>query len=302
LKRAHFPATLRPGSYGCGVTKHFPPNEVRFFLTDPTPCPYLPGRRERKVFTSLHALAPMPGALDAFATQPSPPGAEPDGPDPNTMHNVLTNAGFRRSQHIAYRPACDACSACVPVRIPVEQFDFSRRWRRILARNADVHAFLRPSQATEEQFWLLRRYLEDRHPKGGMSAMSMLDYAAMVEDTVVRSHVVEYRLHEGREAGDLAAAALVDVLRDGLSLVYSFFDPALAARSLGAFTILHHVDTARRAGLRYVYLGYWVRGSAKMAYKAQYQPLEALRGERWEPLVVQPSPAAAKHRTARGRF
>lgn len=281
------------------MTKHFSPNEVRFYLTDPTPCPYLPGRRERKVFTTLLAFAPLPGALDAFA----PPGnhtlEEADGPDPNRVHDVLTNAGFRRSQHIAYRPACDACSACVAVRIPVEQFDFSRRWRRIMGRNADVQAFLRPPMATEEQYWLLRSYLEGRHPKGGMASMTLQDYAAMVEDSVVRSHVVEYRLREGPHAGELAAAALVDLLSDGLSLVYSFFDPALAGRSLGAFTILHHVETARLAGLRYVYLGYWVRGSAKMAYKAQYQPLEALRGERWEPLGVEaPAPAQKRKRPA----
>lgn len=284
------------------MTKHFPPNEVRFFLTDPTPCPYLPGRRERKVFTTLRAFAPLPAALNAFAPARGPSPNAGEGPDPDTVHDVLTHAGFRRSQHIAYRPACDACSACVAVRIPVEQFDFSRRWRRVMARNADVQAFLRPPLATEEQYWLLRSYLDGRHPKGGMTGMTMRDYAAMVEDSVVRSHVVEYRLGSGAHAGELAAAALVDLLSDGLSLVYSFFSPSLAARSLGAFTILHHVEIAQRAGLRYVYLGYWVRGSATMAYKAQYQPLEALRGERWERLEPEPpKPARTQARSSARR-
>jgi arginine-tRNA-protein transferase len=269
------------------VTKHFPPtDELRFFLTNPAPCPYLPGRRERKVFTSLRAFAPLPPSLGVFGPLPTQP-QDRDGAnlDPNSLHDVLSNAGFRRSQHIAYRPACDACSACVSVRIPVQRFEMTRRWRKVMARNADVRASLQPPIATEEQYWLLRAYLDGRHPKGGMTSMTLRDYAAMVEETAVRSHVIEYRLRSGPQAGDLIAAALMDVLGDALSLVYSFFDPGLPQRSLGVFTILHHVETASRAGLDYVHLGYWVRGSEKMAYKAQFRPLEALRGEVWEPLA-----------------
>lgn len=241
------------------MTKPFPTKNLRFFLTAPSPCPYLPGRRERKVFTAL------------------------DGPEAGQLHDVLTNAGFRRSQNIAYRPSCEGCGACVSARVPVEQFGFARRWRKIMARNADLTRSLRPSEATEEQFWLLRRYLHSRHAEGGMADMSFSDYAAMVEETAVHTHIVEYRYSAGPERGELAAAALVDVLGDGLSLVYSFFDPGEPKRSLGAYTILDHIQQARAAGFNHVYLGYWIPGSEKMAYKAQFQPLELLLGGEWRP-------------------
>jgi leucyl-tRNA---protein transferase len=241
------------------VTKPFPTKNLRFFLTAPSPCPYLPGKRERKVFTAL------------------------DGLDAEGLHDVLTHAGFRRSQSIAYRPACDACEACVSARVPVERFEFSRRWRKIMARNADLTRALRPAEATQEQFWLLRRYLTSRHAEGGMADMAFSDYAAMVEETAVHTHIVEYRYSDGPNRGDLAAAALVDVLGDGLSLVYSFFDPAESKRSLGVYTILDHIQQARAAGFSHLYLGYWISGSDKMNYKAHFQPLELLLGGTWRP-------------------
>jgi leucyl-tRNA---protein transferase len=241
------------------VTKPFPTKNLRFFLTAPSPCPYLPGRRERKVFTGL------------------------DGLDAEELHDLLTNAGFRRSQNIAYRPSCDGCESCVSARVPVEKFEFGRRWRKIMARNADLTRSLQPADATDEQFHLLRRYLGSRHGDGGMAEMTMSDYGAMVEETAVRTHIVEYRYSAGPERGNLAAAALVDVLGDGLSLVYSFFDPAAAKRSLGVYTILDHIQQARAAGFSYVYLGYWIPGSAKMDYKASFRPLELLLGGEWRP-------------------
>lgn len=246
------------------MTKQFATKQLRFYLTAPAPCPYLPGRRERKVFTSL------------------------DGLDAGGLNDALTHAGFRRSQNIAYRPACEQCCACVSARIPVARFEERKRWRRILSRNADLDRRRRAAEATEEQFWLLRRYLNGRHPAGGMAEMSLLDYAAMVEETAVRTHIVEYRRRSGPHRGELAAAALVDVLRDGLSLVYSFYAPGESARSLGSFIILDHVRQARLAGLEHVYLGYWVQGSEKMNYKAQFQPLELLRAGRWLPYVSGP--------------
>lgn len=247
------------------MTQHFNQKQLRFFLTPPAPCPYLPGRRERKVFTSLES----PNAL--------------------ALHDALTQAGFRRSQNIAYRPACEGCDACVSARVRVGEFAFNRRWRKVLTRNTDLAASLHPAEATEEQFWLLRRYLSSRHPDGGMAEMSLLDYAAMVAETSVRTHIVEYRYRAGPDAGELAACALVDVLSDGFSLVYSFFDPRDSRRSLGAFTILDHIRQARRAGFEHVYLGYWVEGSEKMGYKAAFQPLDVLvRGE-WKPYGPVPS-------------
>lgn len=241
------------------MTKPFPTKNLRFFLTAPSPCPYLPGKRERKVFTAL------------------------DGVDAGGLHDMLTNAGFRRSQGIAYRPACDACEACVSARVPVERFAFNRRWRKIMARNADLTRALRPAEATQEQFWLLRRYLQSRHADGGMADMSFSDYAAMVEETAVRTHVIEYRYSGGPQNGELAAAALVDVLGDGLSMVYSFFDPTENKRSLGVYTILDHIQQARAAGFSHLYLGYWIPGSEKMNYKASFRPLELLLAGAWRP-------------------
>jgi len=232
---------------------------LRFYLTAPAPCPYLPGKRERKVFASLET------------------------PEAPLLNDALTHAGFRRSQNIAYRPACDLCDACVSARVVVDRFDFSKRWRRVLSKNGDLSRALRPAEATDDQFRLLKRYLASRHAEGGMADMTGQDYVAMVEETMVRSHIVEYRYMAGERRGDLAAAALVDVLRDGLSLVYSFYDPTEDKRSLGAYTILDHIAQARAAGFEHVYLGYWIRGSEKMEYKAQFQPLELLQRGEWRP-------------------
>jgi len=198
------------------------------------------------------------------------------------VNDALTEVGFRRSQNIAYRPACEACDACVSARIPVQDYVFSRSEERVLDKSRDLERHLVESEATLEQFELLRRYLTTRHAEGGMADMTWQDYVAMVEDTAVRTHLIEYRIRtDDRGPGDLAACALVDVLADGLSLVYSFFEPALSKRSLGSFMILDHVNQARASNLPYVYLGYWVSGSEKMAYKARFSPLEVLRPGGW---------------------
>jgi arginyl-tRNA--protein-N-Asp/Glu arginylyltransferase len=240
------------------VTQHFAPRQLRFFLTAPSPCPYLPGREERKVFAHL-PLSDGPGVNDA-----------------------LTQVGFRRSQNIAYRPACEACDACISARIPAGDYGFSRSERRVLKDNEDLSRHLVEAEATMEQFDLLRRYLMARHAQGGMADMTWPDYVAMVEDTAVRTHLIEYRLPSGDGGpGDLVACVLVDILGDGLSLVYSFFEPAMHKRSLGAFVILDHVVQARLAELAYVYLGYWVPGSPKMDYKARYRPIEVLKPGGW---------------------
>lgn len=244
------------------MTRHIPHRQLQFYLTATAPCPYLPDQTERKVFANL----------------PFSDGAH--------VNDELTQSGFRRSQNIAYRPACETCAACVSVRLPVADFAFSRGQRKVLARNADLSRSLVEAEATPEQFDLLRRYLEGRHPGGGMSDMGWADYVAMVEDTAVRTHLIEYRLpsHDGGP-GDLVACALTDLLNDGLSMVYSFYDPALEKRSLGVFAILDHLRQAAAVRLPYVYLGYWVQGSPKMDYKAQFRPLEALRPLGWTPLT-----------------
>lgn len=243
-----------------------PPDFVRrmkFYLTSPQPCPYLPGKMERKVFANL--------AVDGAVG----------------LNDSLTRSGFRRSQTIAYRPACKTCGACRSVRIDVAAFQMSRRWRRVLARNADLEREANPARATREQFRLLKRYLDQRHPGGGMTDMEIRDYAGMVDASPVHTAVFEYRNRLNGKPGDdgvLQAAALTDVLRDGLSMVYSFYRPELADRSVGSFMVLDHVRLAVELGLPYVYLGYWVRGSEKMGYKADFTPLEVFDGESWRPL------------------
>lgn len=240
------------------MTQHFSTRKLRFFLTAPSPCPYLDGREERKVFAHL----PLS-----------------DGP---TVNDVLTEVGFRRSQNIAYRPACETCDACVSARIPVGDYRFSRSEERTLDRSADLTRNLVEAEATREQFDLLQHYIGARHADGGMADMTWLDYVAMVEDTTVRTHLIEYRLPTTDGGpGELIGCILVDVLIDGLSLVYSFYNPEAKKRSLGSFMILDHVRQARAAGLPYVYLGYWVQGSSKMDYKARFNPLEVLRFGGW---------------------
>ncbi|TRL38541.1 arginyltransferase [Rhizobium straminoryzae] len=236
----------------------------QFYLTAPAACPYLPGEMERKVFTHL---------VGQRATE---------------MNDLLTQGGFRRSQNIAYRPACEGCRACVSVRILANEFVPNRTMRKLIAVNGDLVGTMLPAQPSTEQFALFRRYLDDRHPRGGMSDMSALDYAIMVEDTHVNTRLIEYRKRVpgaglgDQPKGELVGVALTDLMSDGLSMVYSFFNPKLDRRSLGTFMILDHIARTHQMGLPHVYLGYWVRGSAKMHYKTRYQPQEHLTPRGWE--------------------
>ncbi|GAK44141.1 arginyl-tRNA-protein transferase [Tepidicaulis marinus] len=239
------------------MTRHDQTQFPQFYITAPSPCPYLKGRYEKKVFT--HLVGEQAGSLN----------------------NMLSQAGFRRSQGIAYRPACDGCDACISVRIRVNEFSPSRNMRRILNANQNLVRTRKPARATEEQFSLLRSYLDARHQQGGMADMTALDFVSMVEDTAVDTNIIEYRPRAADADNRLIATALTDRLEDGLSMVYSFFDPDLSARSLGTYLILDHIALARELGLPYVYLGYWIEGSAKMAYKARFKPLEALTREGW---------------------
>jgi leucyl-tRNA---protein transferase len=233
-----------------------------FFATELAPCPYLAGRLERRLVTAL------------------------DRPDPDRRHDQLVLAGFRRAQTYAYRPACPGCRACVPVRIPVDRFRLTRGWRRILRHNADLVGAEREPAATEEQFDLFRRYLIGRHAEGGMAAMSWADYRAMVNDSPVAGIVAEWR----RPDGSLIAVSLTDRCATGLSGVYKFFDPHEARRSLGSLVVLWHVQRARELGLPYVYLGYWIADSVKMAYKVRFQPLEELTLDGWRPMQAASGP------------
>ncbi len=236
--------------------RHSLPIAPQFYVTAPQTCPYLDGRRERKLFTALQ------------------------GDQAETLNNALSKQGFRRSQNVLYRPSCTDCAACLSARIRVADFVPKRAHKRILRRNAHLRRAPRSAWATEEQYALFRRYLDERHSDGGMADMDVFEFAAMIEETPVRTRVIEYRDIDD----SLAAVCLTDILDDGLSLVYSFFSPELQTSSLGTYVILDHVALAREAGLPYVYLGYWVPGSSKMGYKANFGALEVHVGGSWQSL------------------
>ncbi|MFZ9396819.1 MAG: arginyltransferase [Erythrobacter sp.] len=231
----------------------------RFFVTSPAPCPYLPGRTERKVFTELK------------------------GPHAEQLNEALGRIGFRRSQTVAYRPSCLDCQACVSVRVAALDFAPSNTQRRNLRQNGDLIATECRPWATDEQFALLQAYLGNRHPEGGMTAMDEMDFADMVEHTPVSSTMIEYREPTASgEPGRLVGACLTDRQSDGLSMIYSFYDAQHGARAgLGNYIILDHIRRAAAEGLPFVYLGYWVEGSPRMQYKVRYRPLEKLTRDGW---------------------
>ena len=238
--------------------KNFP----EFYVTAPQPCPYLPGRLERKLFTHL--------------THDKPP----------TLVDNLLKGGFRRSQNIAYMPYCEGCQSCVSVRVAVNEFRLSRSFRRVLDVNKDLAARRIPPRPTAEQYALFRDYIDARHADGGMADMTVLDYAMMVEDSIVDTFLTEYRVRTGdgleaQAAAPLMGIALCDRLSDGVSMVYSFYDTTVPRRSLGTYMILEHIEYTRRLGLPYLYLGYWIEGSRKMSYKTRFKPQERLTSSGW---------------------
>ncbi|MFC0687261.1 arginyltransferase [Novosphingobium clariflavum] len=232
----------------------------RFFVTSPAPCPYLPGRSERKVFTELK-------------------GAHAD-----SLNDALGRIGFRRSQTVAYRPSCLDCSACISVRVVAGAFEPLGTQKRLMKRNGDLVATVCRPWSTSEQFELLQRYLSVRHPEGGMTSMDEVDFADMVEHTPVTSYVVEYRepSPDGVTPGRLVGACLTDRQCDGLSMIYSFYDPHHDRQGLGTYIILDHIQRATEMELPYVYLGYWVEGSPRMQYKVRFRPMEKLGRSGWE--------------------
>ncbi len=234
-----------------------PPLErQKFFHSVAMPCPYLPGQIERKLFTELEA--------DNGAA----------------VNSFLTRAGFRRSHDIAYRPACDGCRACTPVRVPVGRAKLSHTQQRTVRRNADLASAVLPAIATDEQYALFERYQKGRHAGGDMSLMRRADYTSMIESGTKTTCVLEWR----DAYGALFGAMLADEVGDGFSAVYSFFDPDQPRRSLGVFMVLSLIEQARSIGMEYVYLGYYIAGARKMEYKGRFKPLEALDAGVWRPL------------------
>ena len=225
----------------------------QFFATSPVACPYVPARVERKLIVDLGGRGTAP------------------------FYDDLSRAGFRRSHHFAYRPVCRACSSCVPVRIAVDRFAHTRSTRRIRNVNRDLRVDLAAARATLEQFHLFSAYQRARHGDSEMASMNFGDYRGMVEDSPVRTKIAEVR--DGSNI--LVAASLIDLLDDGVSAVYSFFDPRQDKRSLGTWSILALVEECRRDRRPYVYLGYWIADSPKMAYKARFAALERLTPTGW---------------------
>lgn len=237
--------------------RHTLPIAPQFYVTAPQPCPYLAGRMERKLFTALQ------------------------GENAARLNDSLSKQGFRRSQNVLYRPSCAECSACLSARVRVADFNPSKSQRRADRRNSDLNRNALSPWATEEQYSLFRDYLDSRHAEGGMADMDIFEFAAMIEETPVKSCVIEYTAQKPDGVRELAAVCLTDVLEDGLSMVYSFFDPARASDSLGTYVILDHIRIAQEVGLPYVYLGYWVPGSPKMGYKAKFSALEIYTNGAW---------------------
>ena len=232
----------------------------RFFVTAPAPCPYVPGRTERKVFAELKGGSAV------------------------EMSEALGRIGFRRSQNVVYRPSCDFCQACVSMRVMAPMFAPTASQKKLLRRHADLEVSACEPWATAEQWSLLRRYLAVRHPQGGMAAMDAHDYADMVEQTPVDTVVVEYREPSSDgQPGRLVGCCLTDKQSDGLSMIYSFYEPdSVTRRGLGSFIILDHIIRAGDARLPYVYLGYWIDDCDRMSYKKSYQPAEALIAGIWK--------------------
>lgn len=224
-----------------------------FYRMPPRPCPYLAGRTEQNIFTEL------------------------SGPSVSQLYDALTQAGFRRSHNVAYRPSCPGCQACVPVRVAVSEYRPSRSQLRVARWNADILEEEVPGLSTPEQYALFARYLSARHADGEMAGMTYPDYVAMVEDSPLNTLITEYR----DPSGKLIGACLVDRLHDGLSAVYSFFEPSQSERSLGTYMVMRLIERTHAAGLPYLYLGYWIAGSRKMAYKANFRPLEGLTSRGW---------------------
>lgn len=236
-----------------------------FFATGLMPCPYLPGRLERRIVTELA------------------------GRDAAALHDQLSLAGFRRSHDIAYAPACPNCNECKAVRVVASDYRPNRSMRRVLNANTDLAARDVKPIATDEQFALFAAYQATRHAAGEMARMDAADYRALVEDSPVDTRLIEFR----NGGNTLFGCCLIDRLGDGLSAVYSFFDPLLHRRSLGSLMILWTIEETRSLGLPYSYLGFWVQGSSKMSYKERFQPLEVYTPAGWTPLPRERAPSSS---------
>ena len=224
-----------------------------FYGTSPQICPYLPEKNEKKIITEISGL------------------------HPDKLNFKLTNAGFRRSHRTAYRPACNDCNACIPVRIDVKQYKPNRSLKRAKKAAMDLKCVERPPIATREQYELFYKYQKNRHHDSDMAEMSFNEYRSMVEETPVETCVYEFR----DTNNVLIAASLTDKIQDGLSGIYKFYTPDREKHSLGSWIIDWHIEEALRLNLKYVYLGYWIKESPKMSYKSKFIGLQKLTNNTW---------------------
>jgi len=242
------------------MTKNLAHIPLEFFLTAPSPCPYLPDRVERRIFTELSGY---------------------NGP---VLNHSLNLSGFRRSQTISYRPVCDNCNSCVSLRVDADLFTPTRSMKRVSRQNNDLVRREVDAAPNDEHYRLFRNYVQSRHDEGGMEDMNFDDYSVMVGAAAFRTSLYEYRVDSPDGQGELMAVCLTDEMYDGLSMVYSFFAPGETGRSLGNFMILDHLKEARARNLPFVYLGYWIQESSKMAYKSRFQPCEGFIRDEWVPI------------------
>ena len=237
--------------------RHEPTRTPQFYVTAPQKCPYIKGKVERKLFTALY------------------------GRNSVKLNDDLSLQGFRRSQKVLYRPLCTNCSACLSIRVKVNEFKNSKSQSRVLNKNSTLERIEKKPEATDEQYEIFKKYLNHRHLNGGMSDMDALEFSSMIEETNVDSQIFEYWKILKDNKKILIAVCLTDTNKDGLSMVYSFYDPKYNSQSLGKYMILDHINLAKNKNLDYLYLGYWIRENSKMGYKSSYFPAEVFYKNKW---------------------
>ena len=230
----------------------------QFYVTAPQKCPYIKGKIERKLFTALY------------------------GRNTVNLNDELSLQGFSRSQKVLYRPLCSNCSACLSIRVKVNEFHYSKSQNRVINKNKKLIRVKKKPEATDEQFEIFKKYLNCRHLNGGMSDMDAHEFSSMIEETNVDSEIFEYWELKKDEKKQLIAVCLTDKNKDGLSMVYSFYDPKYNSQSLGKFMILDHINLTKSSNLDYLYLGYWIKDNLKMGYKSNYFPAEVFYKNQWK--------------------